>query len=156
MLVRRQQAVGEQFAASVAGEVLTVDAIASDMLTGLGSERTMRLLQNTIRPALGTAIGPARAAVRAAIGSREYDRIRLSAGADTAQLVRPAVDGAERDSRQVARVRRLLALRMHGLGPDEFVALLRSGIGQDEWLLVAHGGLLGVIAGLLHLALFGA
>jgi uncharacterized membrane protein YheB (UPF0754 family) len=156
LLVRRQPEVGEQFAASVADNVTTVDNIAADLLTGLRSERTMRLLQSTLRPAVGTAIGPARAAVRAAIGSREYDQIRLSVGTDTAQLLRPAVDGADLDSRQARKVRTFLALRMHKLTPDEFVALLRSGIGQDAWLLLVHGGLLGLLAGLLHLGLFGA
>jgi uncharacterized membrane protein YheB (UPF0754 family) len=155
LLVRRQPEVGEQFAASVADNVMTVDNIAADLLTGLRSERTMRLLHSTLRPAVGTAIGPARAAVRAAIGSREFDQLRLSAGADTAQSRRPAVDGTDLEGHQVAKVRRFLALRMHKLAPDEFVALLRSGIGQDEWLLLVHGGLLGLLAGLLHLTLFG-
>jgi hypothetical protein len=44
---------------------------------------------------------------------------------------------------------------MRQMGPDDFVEMLRSAIKQDEWLLFVHGAVLGVAAGLLHLAIFG-
>jgi hypothetical protein len=36
----------------------------------------------------------------------------------------------------------------------DFSDMFRTAIRQDEWLLLAHGGVLGVIGGALHLALF--
>ena len=42
------------------------------------------------------------------------------------------------------------------MSPADFVEMLRSAIQQDEWLLFVHGGVLGIAAGLLHLAIFGA
>jgi hypothetical protein len=45
---------------------------------------------------------------------------------------------------------------MRMMGPDDFVEMLRSAIKQDEWLLFVHGGVLGLFAGFLHLAIFGA
>lgn len=44
---------------------------------------------------------------------------------------------------------------MKQMSEDDFVQMLRSAIKQDEWLLFLHGGVLGVFAGLVHLAIFG-
>jgi hypothetical protein len=34
--------------------------------------------------------------------------------------------------------------------------MLRSAIREDEWLLILHGAVLGIAAGLAHLVIFGA
>ena len=52
-------------------------------------------------------------------------------------------------------MRELLAGRMRELPYPDFVELLRSAIKEDEWMLYAHGAVLGFGAGLLHLAIFG-
>jgi hypothetical protein len=52
-------------------------------------------------------------------------------------------------------MRELLARRMRDLPYPDFVELLRSAIKEDEWMLYAHGAVLGFGAGLLHLAIFG-
>jgi hypothetical protein len=44
---------------------------------------------------------------------------------------------------------------MAALPYPDFVELLRSAIKEDEWMLYAHGAVLGFGAGLLHLAIFG-
>ena len=44
---------------------------------------------------------------------------------------------------------------MRELPNRDFVELLRSAIKEDEWMLYAHGAVLGFGAGLLHLAIFG-
>jgi hypothetical protein len=44
---------------------------------------------------------------------------------------------------------------MKHMGSEDFTEMLRSAIKQDEWLLFFHGGVLGLFAGLLHLAIFG-
>jgi hypothetical protein len=44
---------------------------------------------------------------------------------------------------------------MRLMSPEDFVEMLRAAIRQDEWLLFVHGAALGLLAGLLHLAIFG-
>jgi hypothetical protein len=44
---------------------------------------------------------------------------------------------------------------MRELPPDDFSEMLRSGMREDEWLLFLHGAVLGIGAGLVHLAIFG-
>jgi hypothetical protein len=44
---------------------------------------------------------------------------------------------------------------MREMSYPDFVELLRSAITEDEWMLNAHGAVLGFGAGLVHLAIFG-
>jgi hypothetical protein len=38
---------------------------------------------------------------------------------------------------------------------SDFVEMLRSAIKEDEWMIYAHGAVLGFAAGLVHLGIFG-
>jgi hypothetical protein len=51
-------------------------------------------------------------------------------------------------------MRTLLADRMREMPAPDFSEMLRSAIKQDEWLLLAHGAVLGVIGGAAHLVVF--
>jgi uncharacterized membrane protein YheB (UPF0754 family) len=48
----------------------------------------------------------------------------------------------------------LIVERMRELPPADFSEMMRSGMREDEWLLLAHGAVLGVVGGLIHLAVF--
>ena len=54
------------------------------------------------------------------------------------------------------RVRNLITERMRELPHPDFAELLRSGMREDEWLLLLHGAVLGFVAGLIHLLIFGS
>jgi hypothetical protein len=41
------------------------------------------------------------------------------------------------------------------MDPADFGEMLRTATREDEWLLLAHGAVLGLIGGLVHLAIFG-
>jgi hypothetical protein len=51
-------------------------------------------------------------------------------------------------------MREMLVERIRNLSPADFSDLMRSAIRQDEWLLILHGGALGLVSGGLHLMLF--
>ena len=46
--------------------------------------------------------------------------------------------------------------KFRALPPDKFGEMLYSAIEQDAWLLYAHGGLLGILVGAVHILVFGA
>jgi hypothetical protein len=48
-----------------------------------------------------------------------------------------------------------VATRMREMPAEDFAELLRSAMREDEWLLLLHGAVLGLGAGLLHLLIFG-
>lgn len=132
-----------------------VNYIGTELLHGPRSDRTLQMLEDTLRPAIDEAAGRARAAVRLAIGTREYDNIRDSVAAEASTFAPVALSEPDFNRRQSENIYRFVATQMRGMGPDDFVEMLRSAIKQDEWLLFVHGGALGLVAGFVHLAIFG-
>lgn len=155
LLIKRQDEVTELYATMVADKVITLQNIGAELLTGPRSDRTMHMLEEALRPAVDRAIGPARAAVRVAIGTKEYDQIRASVASEATQFAPIAFSDAEFNKRQSGKIHAFISARMRQMSPEDFVEMLRSAIKQDEWLLFVHGGALGLLAGLLHLAIFG-
>jgi hypothetical protein len=43
---------------------------------------------------------------------------------------------------------------MREMSPQDFSDMLRSVVRQDEWLLIAHGAILGIVGGGLHAVMF--
>jgi uncharacterized membrane protein YheB (UPF0754 family) len=155
LMIKRQSEVTEKYAQMVADHVITLQNIGNELLHGARSDRTLQLLEDSLRPAVDNAVGPARAAVRVAIGSREYDQIRASVATEATGFAPIAFNDAEFSKRQSGKIYKFISGQMRQMSPDDFVEMLRSAIKQDEWLLFFHGGALGLFAGFLHLAIFG-
>jgi len=155
LLIKRQSEITDLYARLIADHVITLENVGNELLTGPRSDRTMQMLEDTLRPAVDSAVGPARAAVRLAIGSREYNKIRDAVASEATSFAPVAFAEPVFNKRQSNRIYAFIAGQMRTMGPDDFVEMLRSAIKQDEWLLFVHGGVLGFFAGLLHLAIFG-
>ncbi|WP_320671107.1 hypothetical protein [Patulibacter defluvii] len=155
LFIRRQHDVATIYASIIADEVLTVSNLADDLLHGPKSDRTRAMIERELTPVLDNALGRARVAVRAAVGGDDY----ASIGADlarrsTERALAPLAD-ADLNQRQGVHIRRMLTDRMRELSHPEFAELLRAAMKEDEWLLLLHGGVLGIVGGLAHLAVFG-
>ena len=74
LFIRRQPEVADVYATIVADEILTVSEFGSELLSGPQSDRTRALIEDAMRPAIDRAVGPARRAVRVALGA---GRVRL-------------------------------------------------------------------------------
>jgi uncharacterized membrane protein YheB (UPF0754 family) len=155
LFIKRKTEITDVYARLIADHVITLQNVGDELLTGPRSDRTMQMLEDTLRPAVDDAVGPARTAVRLAIGSREYEKIRDSLAAEATNFAPAAFAEPAFNRRQSNRIRDFIATQMRQMGPDDFVELLRSAIKQDEWLLFVHGGALGLFAGFLHLGIFG-
>ncbi len=155
LLLKRQNEVTKLYSRMVADKVITLQNIGNELLTGPRSDRTMQLLEDSLRPAVDRAVGPARAAVRMAIGSTEYDNIRSSVATEATGFAPIAFNDAEFSRQQSSKIYDFISDQMSRMNSRDFTEMLRSAIKQDEWLLFFHGGVLGLFAGLLHLAIFG-
>jgi uncharacterized membrane protein YheB (UPF0754 family) len=155
LFIRRQPEVADAYARIVADEILTVRNFGRELLQGPRADRTRRLIETAMGPAIDRATGPARTAVRVAVGTKEYDRIsRAFAAEPVAQMMSPLQD-PEFSRSQSVTMRKLIAERMRELPRKDFGELLRTATRQDEWLLLLHGAVLGFAGGLIHLAIFG-
>jgi len=155
LFLRRQREAADVYAAIIAEDVITLENLGDELLHGPRSDRTRRMVEDALRPAIDEAIGPNAALLRAALGSREYESIRASVSTEAVDYTVTPLKDSRFNQRQSAKVRNLVASRMRDLAPAEFSLMLRSVTEQDEWLLLAHGAVLGFGAGLVHLAIFG-
>jgi uncharacterized membrane protein YheB (UPF0754 family) len=155
LFIRRQHDVAAVYAGIVADEILTVAEFGSELLNGPQSDRTRALIERSMRPAIDRATGPAQAAVRVAIGSREYESIRQSFATEPIEhMMAPLTDPAFSETQSTA-MRKLITDRIRAMDPRDFAELLRTATKEDEWLLLLHGAVLGLAGGLIHLAIFG-
>jgi uncharacterized membrane protein YheB (UPF0754 family) len=155
LFLRRKTEVADVYAKIIAEDVVTLTNIGRALLHGPRADRTRRMLEDALRPAVDRATGPARSAVRVALGAREYDAIRDSVAEEAVEYTVTPFSDVEFNRAQSERVRTLLASRMREMPYTDFVEMLRSAIKEDEWMLYAHGAVLGFGAGLVHLAIFG-
>lgn len=155
LFIRRQPELADVYARIVSDEILTMENFGDELLNGPRSDRTRALIESAMRPAIDRATGPARAAVRVALGSREYDRIRESFAAEPVDQMMTPLSDPDFSRAQSATMRKLISERMRAMRPEDFGELLRTATKQDEWLLLLHGAVLGFGAGLVHLAIFG-
>ena len=157
LFIKRQPEVAEVYAEIIADDIVTLGNIGEELLHGPRSDRTRQMIESAMRPAVDRAVGPglAREAVRVAVGTREYDAIRESVATEAVVYTMTPLTDPEFNRRQSEAVRKLITARMRELPPQDFSELLRSAMREDEWLLLLHGAVLGFVAGLIHLAIFG-
>ena len=155
LFLRRQNEVADVYAGIIADEIVTLGNIGDHLLAGPRSDRTRQMLETALRPAVDRATGPVRGAVRVALGTSTYDTIRDSVAAEAVDYTMTPLTDPEFNRRQSTRVRELISARMKELPYIDFVEMLRSAIKEDEWMLYAHGAVLGFAAGLVHLSIFG-
>jgi uncharacterized membrane protein YheB (UPF0754 family) len=155
LFLKRQPEVAGVYAEIIADDIVTISNIGTELLEGPRSDRTRQMIETALRPALDRAVGPARPAVRVAVGPREYDSIRESVATEAVEYTMTPLTDEEFNRRQSASVRRLITARMREMPPSDFSEMLRSAMREDEWLLYLHGAVLGFGAGLLHLLIFG-
>jgi uncharacterized membrane protein YheB (UPF0754 family) len=156
LFIRRQDGAADVWAGIVADRIITLQNIGRELFEGPRSDRTRRMIETHLRPSVDHAVGLARRPVRVAIGDEAYDAIAQSVAAEATTLTGQKLLDEEFNRRQSANIRRLIADRTRKLSAPDFAEMLRSAIKEDEWLLILHGAVLGIVAGLAHVVIFGA
>jgi uncharacterized membrane protein YheB (UPF0754 family) len=154
LFLRRQREVADVYAEVIADDIITVSNIGTELLHGARSDRTRQMIAGALRPAIDRAVGPVRPLVRLAVGPREYDAIRESVAVEGVDYTMTPLTDADFNRQQASQIRRLVADRMREMPARDFSEMLRSAMKQDEWLLIAHGAVLGIFGGALHLVFF--
>lgn len=155
LFIRRQRQVAEVWARVIADRIVTMTNIGHELFHGPRGDRTRKMIENLMRPVVDRAVGVARMPVRVAIGRRTYDDMSRFAVSEATDVASVSLLDEDFNRRQSSRIRSLVAARTRSMPPDDFADMLRSAIKEDEWLLILHGAVLGVLAGLAHLMVFG-
>lgn len=156
LFIRRQPEASLIWADCIADKIVTLQNVVTELFEGASGDRTRKLIETYMMPAVDRAMGVAKRPVRAVIGTRNFDEMAGAVVSQAADLAHQALLDNEFDRRQAENIRVLVADRTLRLPPEDFAEMLRSVVKDDEWLLVLHGAVLGIVAGLLHLLIFGA
>jgi uncharacterized membrane protein YheB (UPF0754 family) len=152
---RRQHEAATSFGWSLAYEVITMPNIISELISGPRSDKARVIIQEVMAREVDQIVGPTRTLVRAAVGGREFEAIRLSTTGTAIDVARGLLDDLEFTKRQAQKIDTFCTERLRELSPGEFMEMLYSAVEQDAWLLYAHGGFLGLFVGAIHLVIFG-
>jgi len=155
LFLRRQDQAAEVYAQIIAEDVITLERIGDFLLDGPRGDRTRQMLATALRPAIDKAAGPLRGAVRVAVGAARFDTIRDSVAKEAVGRTLTPFKDPVFSARQAEKIRVLIARRTKELPPADFVDMMRSAIKEDEWMLYAHGAIMGLAGGFLHLWIFG-
>jgi hypothetical protein len=155
LFLRRQDQAAEVYAQIIADDVITLENIGDFLLDGPRGDRTQQMLADAMRPAIDGAAGPARGAVRIVVGTQRFDNIREAVALEAVDRTIEPFKDPEFSRRQSEKIYKLIATRTKELPPRDFVEMMRAAIKEDEWMLYAHGAIMGFAGGVLHLAIFG-
>lgn len=156
LFIRRQKEVADVWAGIISERIVSLQNIGYELFHGPRGDRTRKMIENVMRPVVDRAVGVARMPVRAAIGRQAYDTMSMYAASEATDVASASFLDEEFNRKQSAAIRELVAEKTRQMSPHDFADMLRSAIKEDEWLLILHGAVLGVLAGLAHLAVFGA
>ncbi|MEP9382265.1 hypothetical protein [Nocardioides sp. KR10-350] len=151
---RRQAQAAEVYADIIASDVITLERIGDFLLSGPRGDATRKLLATALEPAVDRAAGPYRGAVRVVVGPERFDRISHSVALEAADRTLVPFKDPQFSRHQADKIQRLVARRTKELPPADFVEMMRAAIKEDEWMLYAHGAVMGLAGGFLHLLLF--
>lgn len=154
LFARRQWQASDVYGKHIANDVITLEHIGEHLLNGPSGDRTRQMLAAALEPAVNAAVGPAHGAVRVAVGTRRFDAIRSSVAEQAVEYTLTPLRDAAFSQQQSCNIRRLIAERCRALPPRTFVEMMRAAIKEDEWLLYAHGAIMGLAGGFLHVAVF--
>ena len=155
LFLRRQSEVADVYAGIIADDVVTLENIGNMLVEGPSGDRTKQMIETAMRPAIDRAAGTIRPAARVAVGTRSFDTISEAFAVEAADQTLTPFRDPDFSRRQSEKIRTLIAARTREMPYHDFVEMLRSAIKEDEWMLYAHGAIMGAGGGLLHLAIFG-
>ncbi|AKU16888.1 hypothetical protein [Luteipulveratus mongoliensis] len=155
LFIRRQDQVADVWARIISERIVTLTNIGYELFNGPRGDRTHKMIENLMRPVVDSAVGVAKVPVRAAIGREAYDTMSRFAVAEATDLASTSLLDEEFNDRQSGKIRELVAEKTRAMSSHDFAEMLRSAIKEDEWLLILHGAVLGIVAGLAHLIIFG-
>lgn len=151
LFLRRQKDVSEQFARITTTEMMTLKQIMNQVLNGPRGDRTRMLIKKHLRPLLEG--GVVRTAAQLTVGPGGYAELKKAVEEKAIDLsMYPFEDPVFNRERGVI-IEHILSERMQALSCEEFQDLLRPAFQEDEWILIAVGGFLGAMVGVLQVVL---
>lgn len=149
VFLKRQKEVAEVFCHIITREVMTIRHLMAAMLNGPKRDRAKALIKKHIKPVIeGSGV---KMAAQLTVGPEGYVHLKKSIEEKAIEISTDQFDDPEFNEERANLVANLIQERMENLSPAEFQDLLRPAFEEDEWILIAIGACLGLLAGTIQL-----
>jgi uncharacterized membrane protein YheB (UPF0754 family) len=148
LFLKRRAEVTREFSKLVAGEVLNSKNIIKKILTGDAKDRINLIIRLSISQAIERMSAMVKPVITSAVRLETLDMIKHEiakelTSSEVTELIEDYVEKA-------LDVENVMVKKFGLLSNTEFEDILRSIFKEDEWLLIAVGGVLGLLVGFLH------
>lgn len=145
VFLKRQNEVADKFSTLSTQEMMTVQNIMTEVMTGKRSDRTRALIKRHMTPLLEG--GVVRTAIQLTVGPQGYADLKRTVIEKATQKSLEPLNDAAFNKERAGVIAKIFASRMKLMTPKEFQDLLRPAFQEDEWIIIVLGGVLGFVAG---------
>lgn len=156
LFAARQYEASSELAQQLSIEVLTVTNFTNEMLNGSGADKTRAYVEATVSEEAKRILGPFMVMARNSFGFVDVEGLEKGAGVAVVDFAPSVLYSEELNKEKAKAIEEFATEKFRQLDPDDFGEMLFNAIEQDAWLLYAHGGLLGILVGAVHIMIFGA
>lgn len=156
LFAKRQHQAAAELSHMLSAEVLTVANFANELLNGAGGDKTVEFIEEAVSEEARRILGPLMTIAENSFGVVDVEALERDAGSAAVAFAPTLFYDPDFNREQAEKIDAFATEKFRELPPEEFGEMLYSAIEQDAWLLYAHGGLLGLVVGALHILIFGA
>ena len=153
LFIKRQKEVSVEYAAIIAGQILTSPKIFDDIFFGSKSGAVSELIKKHIAKVVDMTTGSSKELIQLITGSKKYEIIKNIAYSSFMEDLRVIISRVFNYAEEALDLENTLREKMQDLPPWEFAGFLHPIFEEDEWKLITVGAILGGLAGLAQLYL---
>lgn len=151
LFIKRQAGVAQEYARIVSQQILNTPNIFQAILSGVGSDRLLEIVQRHIRHAVDKTAGFSRSLIQLTSGTRTYERIKAQATQRFIEALPSHIQHVFDYAEDALDIQNTIRERMSQLPPQDFIGFLRPVFQEDETKLILVGAVLGGMAGIFQL-----
>ena len=148
---KRKDEIIDTWSQIVVDEILYSEKIFQNLFEGPGRDKLFLILQKHTHVQMDEVGGLFNPMVRKVIGPGQYFEMKNKVSRELMDILPEAMSYSYDYLDEALDIRDTLRENLHALPPEEYENILRTPFQEDEWILVAVGGGLGFVAGVIQL-----
>lgn len=150
LFLKRQDDVSREYARLMANRIIIPSKIIDTLVRGDRASRFIDIVHREVRKIVDEKAGMLKGVVLFAMGTSRYIEMKKRVTDKIVDLLPQHTGRVEDYWRDAMNLEQTIYGRLGSLPAPEFEAVLHTCFEQDEWMLIAVGAALGMVAGLLQ------
>lgn len=149
LFMQRKDEVAEKFSEITTYEIVNLQNVMSEVLTGPRAHRTKAIIKRHMRPLLDASV--VRTAIQLTMGAEGYANLKQLVADKAVTMSLGSMNDPKFSRERTSIIHQIFRKRMLEMNNREFQELLRPAFKEDEWILIMLGAVLGGLAGWVQL-----